>query len=462
MDKKMMLTRKLLILGFPFLVCTFCSCDRFKLTKPRPNVIIFIVDSLRADSLGCYGNPYDTTPYLDEFSEKGVRFVNTYSHSTHTKLSIATLFSGLLPPSNGIRSVGASDISLLKLPAGIITLAETFNKNGYHTFGFSNNAYIVKEFQFTQGFDEFFYIGGKNPKQATAEIINKTALKRLSAVNDRPFFAYLHYMDVHLPYLPPAQFKNLFTKGLARSRPYYRIGPYKSKISDSQVAYTKAMYHATIRYWDDEFGKFITAMENKGILKDDLVVVTADHGEEFYEHGGFGHNFTIYEETLRIPLIMAWPGSIHKGLKRNDMARIIDIYPTIANLAGLDVSEIPLQGRDLFEKGFTGDKYENLDNEVPILYAETFRIKIPRCILFQNKKLIYNKATGTYEFYKLDQDSRERVNLYNPYDPAIKELSFRLHKMMNLPRLFEKAEDDSQAILDAEKIEALKSLGYLE
>jgi arylsulfatase A-like enzyme len=464
----MAIAKKHPILWLLIIICAVSACERQGSKNKKPGVIIFMVDALRADGLGCYGNPEETSPYMDHLAEKGIRFSEAFSHSTHTKLSIASLFSGLIPPSNGIRSSVRSETSFGRLPEDIVTMAEAFERTGYFTCGLSTNPLLKKETGFAQGFEYFYYVGGADPKKSVARVVNRSALDLLKLSDGRPFFLYLHYMDVHYPYQPTRRYREFFIKEIKDYQPYYMNAPHEGEMTDEKVAYTRAFYHGAVRYWDDELRRFMTALDRAGHLDNVIVLITSDHGEEFYEHKGFGHNYTVYDETLRVPLIMVWPGKIPEGLERKDMAGLIDVFPTIAGLAGIDVSGLPLQGRDLFASGMEFKPESLTGKETPILYAETFRIKVPRCLRTPNRKLIYNQEAASFEYYLLDQDPGELTDLYDPDDPKIKELSTRLKEMMDRPPLFEsetgagKRPGPASEGMDPETVRALKSLGYVE
>jgi arylsulfatase A-like enzyme len=461
------------------------GCERSGKKRPRPNLIIFMVDALRADGLGCYGNNRDPSPFLDSYAKKGALFRNAFTHSSHTKISIASLFTGLIPPRHGLRRAGSWTEVLTSaaeetLSRDLLTMAEFFRLNGYYTFGVSTNPHVTEIFGFGQGFDEFAYIGRERPWIADAAKVHETATDRFLSPGYQPFFLYLHYMDVHAPYLPPEPYKSNFTRGMAEQKELWTDGPHKGEVSPERIEYSRATYTAQIRCWDDEFKKFMGELDGEGLLDNTIVIIMSDHGEEFHEHGGFGHGFTCYDEMLSVPLIMAWPGIIPEGLERFDSAQIIDIFPTLSRLIGLDVKDLPLQGRDLFADGWEGKPglLSRIRKRPPrLLYAETYRGKIPRCLRAPNEKIIYNDSAESYEFYRLDLDPAEKENSYDLGVPEIRELKQKLDSMRLIPLERIKypafAWDDksvpgktdrrkSSEDNDGEIKRALKSLGYLD
>jgi arylsulfatase A-like enzyme len=465
------------------LIWPAATCDFFRAEKVKPNIIILLVDALRADGLGCYGNPLGTSPYLDSYGKKGIIFKNAFTQSSHTRISIASLLTGLIPPSHGLRKAGSwgAEVKERKkelLNPDIVTIAEFLKYQGYITCAVTTNPQITEKFGFDQGFDDFYYMGKSKPLEVPAKKMNRTALDWLSSHEERPYFLYIHYIDVHAPYKPPEPYKKMFTKDIPKHRPLWADGPYRGNPSDEQIDYTRALYTAQIRYWDDEFRKFMKELEIKDLLQDTVVVVTSDHGDEFYEHGGFGHGFTCYEEMLDIPLIMVWPGVMPEGVVREDESALIDLFPTLSKMAGLDISRMPLQGRDLFKNGWEGKPgifSKKKDDKPRVLYTETYRGKVPRCIRVKDEKIIRNQKNKAYEYYRLDNDPGEKKNLYAKDKPEVEKLVDTLgyyispvdkvvypDELIEALAAIEKVEEDDSGASGKEINEALKSLGYID
>jgi arylsulfatase A-like enzyme len=398
-------------------------------------------------------------------SEEGVRFTRAFAHSSHTKVSVASLFTGLIPPSNGIRRAAEVEevLDLSKpvrsdvLSPEIVTLSEVFKRSGYSTFGVITNPHIMAFMGFGQGFDTYLYVHG----DARAMLTNRVARDWFHERDrQRPFFAYVHYMDVHSPYRPPPEYEELFTMTVPRADPVWKDGPFEGEISSARINYTKAVYDAQIRYWDDEFRKFMGELDGMGALDDTILVVVSDHGDEFYEHGGFGHGFTVYDEMIRVPLIMVWKGVIPQGLVRDAPAALIDLFPTLARLSGLDASGLPLQGRDLFENGWRGRRLLwFFGREQAPVYAETFKGAAPRCLVTDELKVILNLADGSSEYFRLDRDREEKHGLSPGGSSDAEALLARVKEISNRAPLFKSAISTE---LDEETIKELRSLGYVK
>ena len=399
------------------------ACSKKKqIPESAPNIIILLIDSLRADALKDYGNIRNTNPFLAEFGKKGIRFTQAYSHSSHTKISVASLFTGLLPPVHNVRRAvfpspgNESDLRSDSLSSRWVTLAEVLKKKGYRTAAFVTNPHIQAKFGFSQGFIDYkTYPWTKT----NARMINRKTLTWIKKKPQASFFIYMHYMDVHHPYRPPGKYRFLYTEkkklGIIQQN-----GLWKQPISQEQIQYTRAIYEAQINYWDDCFREFMENMEKNGWLKNTLFFVLGDHGEEFYDHGGFGHGITLYEEEIKVPLYAVWENKIPPDQQRNDPVQLIDIFPTICSLVNRNISNLQLPGLNLLDP-------KNMKQILSrAIYSETFKGKIPRSVKTKEFKLIYNSRDKDFEFYNLKKDPQELKNLYEQDNPIIESLKITL------------------------------------
>jgi arylsulfatase A-like enzyme len=434
--------------------------------KQKPDVIFILVDALRADGLSCYGNSNSTSPELDAYARRGMRFSNALSQSSHTKISVASFFTGLIPPSNGVRRAGKPIDSLdpdARVKSDVLspeldTMAEMFDLHGYATGAVFTNPHLVTKMGFGQGFQYYNFLGFRE----SAGVVNEAVTRWLAEAGSAPFFLYIHYMDIHAPYDPPESYKHLFTAGLAETDVIYKNGPYRRGAAPEQVAYSRAVYDGQIRYWDDQLKALLSEIDRLGRSDNLLVIITSDHGDEFYEHGGFGHGYTCYGEVLHVPLILVWPGVIPGESVRDDTVSLIDLLPTLAHLVGIETSGRGLQGRDLFARGWEEPRPWLgflRKPEPPPVYAETYLGKVPRSLTAGGRKIIYNEARDAFELYNLADDPREK----RPLDPFSvqggADLVQRLDGLMNRSPAVgpvPEVELDSSAVRD------LKSLGYLQ
>jgi len=311
--------------------------SRLPAEPQRPNVVVYVVDCLRADHVGAYGYPLPTTPSLDRLAEDSLVLDELVSCAPWTKPSTGCLFTSLLPMYHQARTIDDA-LSFERL-----TLAEAFRDAGYATAAWVANPVInPRVFFFNQGFDRWIDLRAFearaqgvhiNALESDAADITKGVLPWLEANHDRTFFLYLHSLDLHYGYRPRPPFDEIFVEpaaeGLDRDRELY----------DNELAYN-----------DREIGKLIATLKELGIYDDTLVFVTADHGEEFGEHGFTRHGKTLYREALHIPGILKLAGHRNAGQRIATLHSNIDIAPTLLELSGLPVPEV-FQGKSLSLEG---------------------------------------------------------------------------------------------------------------
>jgi arylsulfatase A-like enzyme len=314
------------------------ACGKAPPPKKVENVILVSIDTLRRDHVGLYGAERDVTPVLDALGARGVVFDQAIAQAPWTIPSHATMLASQVPSKLGIGPFANPG----KLPDAALTLAEVFRAHGFATAAITGG-YVSRELGFDQGFDSFRETPD-SPYMSTAVKDAEEWLDRRDAA--RPFFLFLHTFEVH-QYDPPAEFRRRWV------RPY--DGPLRGIENLPELlqdranqgrasAYTKAdwdylrdLYDACVASVDSEIGRLLAGLESRGLRETTLVVITSDHGEEFGEHGGSGHGYTLYDECLRVPLLMSHPSL--PALKIAEQVRLLDLAPTIADLAGLPVPE---------------------------------------------------------------------------------------------------------------------------
>jgi arylsulfatase A-like enzyme len=315
------------------------------------NLIIINIDALRVDHLGCYGYHRNTSPFIDSLAQKGVVFEGAMSNSSFTRESVSVLFTGRLPASG--KSVGW----IARPSKKIKTIGELFKKAGYNT-GFFSNSNALKNPDFTRGFKEIWYhekwgINRNGPKlsKRAGEFIKKCKNK------GQKFMIYLHYLDPHGPYNPPKKFYLRFAQRLYPGRlnlyEYVRMhcemlikegfGPGEERFEDMVLR-----YDAEIAHIDHSIKILFRILKNHGLLNHTFVVITADHGEEFLEHDFVEHGWTLYNESLRIPLILWAPGII-PAKRFKTLVSTVDMLPTILELMGIPHNRNDFDGSFLFK-----------------------------------------------------------------------------------------------------------------
>ncbi len=422
----------------------------------QPRVILISIDALRADHLGCYGYRRDTTPALDRLASRGLLFEQASATGTWTIPSHASLLTGLYPRSHGMRT--ARD----RLPDDIITLASNLAGLGYATGAIVNVRLLSPDRGFGRGFQDYEVVASTEDRRGEAEQINSRALDWLERHRDRPLFLFLHYYDVHSDYRSLPRYEQMFAEpyagpasGETEQLKRFRTG--EVKLNPSDARHLINLYDAGIRQLDDALGAFFEELGRRRLLESTFLIVTADHGEEFLDHGDFLHSRTLHQEVLRVPLIVSGPGLPH-ARRLSEPVSHVDVVPTLAALLGvaappgvdgLDVSPLwePDRGRLPARAIFAEADYwaHNLDRN--------FR----RLVRKGRYTLHYDAASNSFALYDLEADPREQHDIAAREAAIVAELSAELNRFMRSSR---KAGRLPQ--LDPEQIRRLRQLGYVD
>jgi len=470
MKRKTFIFTSALIIAGVILAVQGCAPPPPPEMEERPvNVLLVVVDTLRADRLGCQGNDAGLTPSMDRAAAAGVRFTRASAHSPWTLPSIASLLTSRHPSSHRAgEKLGAFRFSTLS--EGIPTLQERFAEAGYRTSAVINVDFLSASFGMTRGFQTIdFATSRTNSETRDATRTTDAALDRLEAAGE-PFFLLVHYFDPHLQYDPPAAFRRQHALPNDRSG---RDGLFGSKtemtalrngrirLAPAILERLEALYDGEVAYTDREIGRLLDGLSGLGLEDSTLVVITADHGEEFGDHRGFEHGHTLYEELLHVPLIMRLPGGLPEGRVVKSAVRLIDLAPTVLELAGLAPVEsfageslIPLvQGdeagdRPVFAEGnFWG----------PDLYSwqsDGFKL-----ILRPGKG---KEPSERAELYDLGQDPAEQLNIAGTSARRREEMLADLQWIRDRSSAGDEAREQGTVDLDAEQVRRLRALGYLE
>ncbi len=321
-----------------------------------------MLDTLRADHLSGYGYERQTSPVLDSFANENLKFKHALTAAPWTPASVATMFTGLYPTSHGMVPPNDRELAkkgFAKLNPNLETIAEVLKQQGYTTAGVSPNPWITKEFGYTQGFDEFYYIARKPAEKITEsgeEIITKWLNDKSSKKSSDPFFLYLHYLDPHDPYTPPPPYDTKFQGPLLKSPFTY----------DEKMLSLIGRYDGEINYMDTQLGRLFSFLKEKELYEDLFIVIVSDHGEQFKEHGNLRHGYKLFNEEVHIPLLI-------KTNRKSDSAKIIettvstvDIYPTILARLGITPPK-NLQGVSLLNEKAIKDR-KSVISEVRRIY----------------------------------------------------------------------------------------------
>ena len=360
--------------------------------RTKPNVLLYVIDTLRADHLGCYGYSRPTSPHIDALAATGIRFEHAVAQSSWTTPATASILTGRYPFAHGATNLGEG------MWPDVPTLAEALHGAGYRTA----ETY------------HYFPEDRKRPGMyLRADELHARILPWLAESDRRPFFLYVHATDPHAPYLPPEGWAERFQdhenpSALAQyPDPLQALTRGRVLQTAENVNYLVSQYDAEVAFLDESIGQFLTELGRLGLSDDTLVVLVADHGEEFHDHGRFSHGRTLYGEVTYVPLIIRLPRGDEGGQHVTPLARQIDILPTVLAHVGVPVPD-HVDGRALLSEqdGASPERHEafsqtNLGG--PSLAA----------VEVEGWKIIENagRVQGAVEVYDLGADPRETHNL---------------------------------------------------
>lgn len=308
------------------------------------NVILVSLDTLRADRLGAYANPHGLTPEMDRIAAEGTLFEHAYASYPSTLSSHVSLFTGFHPTQHGILSGSSS-----KIPTDAKTLARAFSGAGYQTAAFTENAYVASGWGFAAGFDR--YHDGADLVQrgeftGEADKTFSLALDWLETRANAPFFLFVHTYKVHNPYNPTEEqilklqqergshYRGYFgTEFNGESEIGFNLG--KVALSRRDREQIELLYDAEVVALDAQVGRLQRTLEKLELADDTLLVLISDHGEEFFQHGFVGHGKSLHQQVLRVPMILRLPNRVPAGRRISDPVGLIDLGPTISELAGI-------------------------------------------------------------------------------------------------------------------------------
>ncbi len=418
---------------------------------PQPegwNVVLVVLDTLRADHLGSYGYGRPTSPQLDTLAAESIRFATAVSQSSWTRPSHRSLFSGLYPLSRG---------GLSSPP-----LAEVLWRHGYRTQAITGGAQLRYEFGFSRGFES----------HAIARWVRSTeqVVKTLEADRSRRHFVFLHTYEIHDPYehaelaqgMDPGRLGAVFRRaGLAR------LG---KQPTEAEKKYVEALYDSGIRFTDEQLGRLVSRLRERGLLDRTLLIVTSDHGEELWDHGQWGHGRAMYDEQSRVPLIVHVPGPMRAALALPEgprvvrqQVRLVDLYPTILDLLGIPLDH-PIHGRSL-RPLLAGLRLPTVEAFSESVYWGPMEVKALRSERYKYLRGIPKNPNkpgrpGWEALFDLAQDPAETVEIQDANRAMLARMRLLVDRIVQAgPAAREEEVPDR---LDAELKAELEALGYLD
>ena len=432
--------------------------------RPK-NVVVVLIDTVRANVFGPIRPDNDVhTPVYDAFADKSTVFVHAYNNENWTKPSVATTLSGLYPSTHDTKKDESA------LPKEVELVSERLQRQGFATAGFVANGYVSEKFGFERGWDHFRNYIREN-KSSEADRVFGDAMawltERKQATDGKPFFLYIQTIDPHVVYKAPAEY-------VQRYYPDKYDGPLgptidaielqnlstgKLKATEREVAWVRATYNAEVTFHDEHMGKFFAELENLGLLEDTMIVITNDHGEEINDHGKFGHGHSLYEELLRAPLLMYFPGLFPAGSRIEEIVENVDVTPTILDALGLEpmaqaegASLLPLiQGKPVQRPTYAVSEF--LDNR--------------RAVRVGNWKLMRSTSTWA-QLYDVIADPDEQQNRIEDSEIARRMCEVHLGEGLATPDKSKRQQDITvkrqfkagQADIDPIMRQQLEALGY--
>lgn len=420
--------------------------------------LLITIDATRADHTSMGGYFRDTTPALARLASQGVYFENCLVPAPWTLPSMGAVLTGLSPLVHGMEYYN------LGISGDITTLAETLRDKGVHTAAFFTGPYLLKKYGFNRGFQDYDDFGASlGEHEPIAEKVTEKVLAWLDRNAERPFFVSVHFFDPHRAYSPPPPYDTIFQEREQASKDSADMQGAPDYYSS--VQHLVNLYDGEIAYTDAQIERILDRLKSLGIFDDMLIIITADHGDEFLEHGMMSHSQSLYQELIHVPLVVHFPRGLSQNLPsgaRSDYpVTHEDIFPTVLEAFGL-LPPPDREGTSLFSVPSAPGSGCQRARIAHTIYFNYYKI----CIVTDNIKYIqtYNPDSRSEELYDLETDPGEKINLVNDR-PEIAE-SMRRELFKRIRELRSKREayghNPEPLELDVKAIEKLKALGYLE
>jgi arylsulfatase A-like enzyme len=428
--------------------------------RPRPDILLVTIDALRADHLTSYGYDRLTAPAMEAFARGAVRFTTAIAQAPYTKASVASLMTGLYPSTH--KTVTASvpfpetmtghpataPIVTDVLPSSVTTLAEALRSAGYRTAGFTANPFLIEAFGFSRGFDRFQFYPGQDFAGGERLVADAVDAARGGDAG-RPLVTWVHLMEPHSPYAPPPLTAGMFAVEGSPEPIAADIAIPGWLLSGSprdRRPYVAA-YDAEIAAADAAFDALLRQFRSVRLNRPTVVVVTADHGEQFLDHGGWEHGSNLYDELIRVPLMIQAPGTAPAVV--GQQVQLIDLFPTLIEFAGADA---PRNAGHSLAGQLTGGAAPRpaLSEIVGSLYA----------VRDEHFKLIAMND-GRQLLFDLGADARERHDLAADNPAGVARLRAMLDRLLAEATTMGRQVRGESVPVDPAVADRLRSLGYV-
>lgn len=476
------------LIGISFIIYTNIDKGEVEYNE-RTNIILISIDTLRKDHLPVYGYEWSKTPNIDILAEDSLVFENCFATSPWTLPSMASMLTSQYP---SIHNSGLD--KMVRINPSLITLQKILKENGYTTLSFNANCIMSKRLGYGENFayydvyhrkireyipnriisilDDIMRISGEYIPlgfRDTTNWLDKEILNDLDKIKKRPLFIWIHYLDPHNPYTPPEKY-------LPKNREYLRDNLMKRDYMTEELIDMIWHYDGEIQYVDDSLGRVFDRFKEMEIYDNSLIILTADHGEEFKEHGGLIHGHTQYSELVKIPLIIHPPKNydVERGYY-SSYCSLIDIPPTVLAFLEID-GDFEFEGQNLFElitdekdKSFENNRSTPTDNYKRPIFTEYIAYKFidvskedTKSIYYGDYHLLYDFKTDEYELYNIKEDLFEQNDISDDNPEISEELVAKLISWYkeNIYEL-ERIGPPEHINLSDEEVENLRGLGYI-
>lgn len=488
--------------------------------KDRPNILVFVMDTTRWDRLSTSGYPLPTSPALKALSGEGMLLQNVISTAPWTIPSHASLFTGAYSSFHGV------GWGHMILENEFVTLAEILRKHGYQTIGFANNRTLSDLHGMTQGFNDYYrmwedplVLSFRNMIVVPQDLISRLMLSQIIEFlvlklqemhsdffstlallsvertvyyvlqwidtglhQDRPFFVFINCIEPHLPYTPPPEVWPDFYKAEhvlkdpnMADQTWLRYAVIEGLIPKYAYSELSVLYDGEIQYLDMGIGKLLNGLRDRGLLDNTALIFVSDHGEQIGEHSLIGHDFSLYNTLLHIPLLIRYPDQFPPGTISNDLIQMVDLMPSILEIANIEWTQYKpqIQGypiQEIIRKNFKHDVavaeydspdviFSTLKKDYPSIEYKKYARSL-KSIQTDRYKYIW-ASDGKHELYDLQSDPGEEMNILEQSPEVADDLDHRLKKWLTDHRNENQNEIQSDSSSSNRLKNSLKSLGYV-
>ena len=439
----------------------------------RPNIILVSIDTLRADNLGIYGYTRQTSPALDSLAQDSGVFLNTFATAAWTLPSHISLLTSLFGYNHQVYHTNEN------IDPAITTLADLLRQNRLFCAAITGGVFISPQYGFSKGFDSFSEAAGDFSVPDSAERLFQAFSEWIGQNHDKNFFLFLHTYQPHSPYDCPAPYSSVFLGHDSKLQKVKildylggREGTFKP-LSEKERQDFICLYDGEIRYTDERLIKpLLSRLKQLALYDRTMIIITSDHGEEFFDHGGWEHGHTLYNELLKVPLIIKFPNSKFRGKRIESIVSLVDVMPTVLEEMGIDDKNLGLDGRSLLpllegevreDRVFFADRKSRVTdtNTSQRITLNEGRMKLILNKVFSPQELTFYHypppMTPPVELYDLREDPVEKKNIADAQPDLARRLITQIDDLFRNARPRQAAKTKMTKELE----DQLRALGYI-